>query len=252
LLGDADMTEAEWLTCTDPDPMLDFLGEGASLRKHRLFAVACCRRVWPLLPSARGRLWVEIAEFLADGRPVEGDLEAERHEHWEAFQHIDGFRRERENNIRWHALLAAQGAIQDADTFLGKRGVRRELLRPHYHAAWAVAHWHRPGDTVEYNQQHLADELARQAPLLRDIFGNTFCPVVLDPALLTTAVVSLARAAYEERALPTGELDRTRLTVLADALEEAGCTQQAMLDHLRRPGPHVRGCWPVDLILAKE
>ena len=43
-----------------------------------------------------------------------------------------------------------------------------------------------------------------------------------------------------------------RLAILADALEEAGGTKEAILDHLRAPGPHVRGCWALDLILGKS
>ena len=62
----------------------------------------------------------------------------------------------------------------------------------------------------------------------------------------------LARAAYEERELPSGHLDNARLGVLSDALEEAGCTDEALLGHLRGAGPHVRGCWALDLVLAKE
>jgi hypothetical protein len=87
--------------------------------------------------------------------------------------------------------------------------------------------------------------------LLRDVFGNPFRPVTLDANGLTPAVRTLARAAYEDRALPSGELDRQCLAVLADALEEAGCTDVQLLGHLRGPGPHVRGCWPLDLLLAK-
>jgi hypothetical protein len=64
-------------------------------------------------------------------------------------------------------------------------------------------------------------------------------------------VEHLARAAYEERALASGELDRQRLGILADALEDAGCTDADTLNHLRSPGPHVRGCWVVDLLLGK-
>ena len=88
--------------------------------------------------------------------------------------------------------------------------------------------------------------------LLREIVGNPFRPVALDPAWRTPSVVSLAQAAYEERILPGGTLDSERLAVLADALEEAGCDNADILSHLRGPGPHVRGCWVVDLLLGKE
>jgi hypothetical protein len=64
-------------------------------------------------------------------------------------------------------------------------------------------------------------------------------------------VVAVARAAYDERELPSGTLDGARLAVLTDALEESGCDQADLLAHLRGPGPHVRGCWAVDLILGK-
>ena len=64
-------------------------------------------------------------------------------------------------------------------------------------------------------------------------------------------MTALALAAYDERALPGGALDNVRLSVLADALEEAGC-DEAVFGHLREKGPHVRGCWVIDLILGKE
>jgi hypothetical protein len=64
-------------------------------------------------------------------------------------------------------------------------------------------------------------------------------------------VMQLALAAYEERLLPVGELDPTRLVVLADAVEDAGCLNGEILEHLRAAGPHVRGCWAVDLVLDK-
>jgi hypothetical protein len=90
---------------------------------------------------------------------------------------------------------------------------------------------------------------------LWDIFGNPFHHVSLDPAWLAWnggAAVKLSQAAYEDRLLPSGELDPARLAVLADALEEAGCADANILAHCRGPGPHVRGCWVVDLLLGKE
>jgi hypothetical protein len=64
--------------------------------------------------------------------------------------------------------------------------------------------------------------------------------------------MALARAAYQERALPAGTLDATRLAVLADALEEAGCPSADLLGHCRAGGAHVRGCWALDVVRGKE
>jgi hypothetical protein len=94
-----------------------------------------------------------------------------------------------------------------------------------------------------------------QAGVLRCVFGPLpFRPVSLDPAVLAwrdATVVHLARAAYDEK-LPAGTLDNGRLAVLADALEEAGCTDADILGHCRSGGEHVRGCWVVDLLLGKS
>jgi hypothetical protein len=91
-----------------------------------------------------------------------------------------------------------------------------------------------------------------QCGLLQDIFGNLVPPVSIDSTCVTPTVTNLAQAAYEERALPSGELDSARLAVLSDALEEAGCDDPDILDHLRGPGPHVRGCWVLDLLTGRS
>ena len=104
---------------------------------------------------------------------------------------------------------------------------------------------------VEWDKKH-ADEPGYQLAFLQDIIGTLFRPATIDPAWLTPTVTSLTTAAYDDRIMPSGELDTARLAVLSDALEEAGCTDTAILDHLRSPGPHVRGCWALDLLLAKE
>jgi hypothetical protein len=76
-------------------------------------------------------------------------------------------------------------------------------------------------------------------------------PVVRPVQWITHTVLALAQATYDERR-DDGTLDPDRLIILADALEEAGCTEEVILRHLRSPGPHVRGCWCVDLLLSKE
>ena len=92
-----------------------------------------------------------------------------------------------------------------------------------------------------------------QTQLLRCIFGpHLFLPVTPNPTWQPPTLLSLAQAAYDERSLPAATLDPDRLAVLADALEDAGCTDAAILEHLRGPGLHVRGCWAVDLLLDKK
>jgi hypothetical protein len=81
--------------------------------------------------------------------------------------------------------------------------------------------------------------------LLRDIFGNPFRPVTAAPVWLTPTVVSLAHGIYDDRAFD-------QLPILADALEDAGCTDTTVLDHLCGPGPHVRGCHVVDALIGKQ
>ena len=109
---------------------------------------------------------------------------------------------------------------------------------------------HRPGKGRKPHAQKAAAAIERkeqavQARLARDIFGNPFRLVTLDRAWLTSSTTALAKAIYEERAFD-------RLPVLADALEDAGCTNADMLAHCRGGGHHVRGCWVVDMILEKE
>jgi hypothetical protein len=90
-----------------------------------------------------------------------------------------------------------------------------------------------------------SDECVVQCQLGRDIFGNPFRPASADQSVLTSNVIEFAQAMYQERGFD-------RMAVLADAMEEAGCTDAAILDHCRRPGEHVRGCWVVDLLLGKK
>ena len=96
------------------------------------------------------------------------------------------------------------------------------------------------------------ESTAFQLGTLYDIFGNPFRPVLIHPSWLTTTPLRLAQAAYDDRQLPSGLFDLQKLAILADALEEAGCTDAEILAHCRGPGPHVRGCWVVDLLLGKS
>jgi hypothetical protein len=243
------MTEREWLACADPTPMLEFLGGRASDRKLRLFAVACCRRIWSRLPSPSSRRAVEAVESHADGHPADLAGAAAERGHWEAIGDWEGWQ-PAPNEARVIATRAAQLAVLG----LPDEDVARRAGLTTYPAQVAAA----AADAVRLratfreganaNAARVA-ERAAQARLVRCLFGNPFRrPVALDPAWVAGnggTVPRLAGGAYTDRAFK-------RLPILADALEDAGCADADLLGHLRGPGPHVRGCWALDALLAKE
>jgi hypothetical protein len=223
------MNEAEWFGCTSLMRMLESSHLKMSERKRRLFGCACVRRVWHLLSDKRGRKAIETTERYVDGSSNSQALHAASGEANWAAQHAHELA---------HLALRAAATIAHART-IGRPDILTDTLRD-------VASLTRcASDKGE------AEPLA-QVWLLHDVVGNPFRPVGLDLACRTPNVLALAVAVYEERTMPAGTLDNARLAVLADALEDAGCTDAAILDHLRGPGPHVRGCFAVDLILGKS
>jgi hypothetical protein len=145
-------------------------------------------------------------------------------------------------------------AIAVAEHFADGLATQEDLRRAFPCSAYSGAFWSVCLDSA----WQAADLCAREtqvrsgvkAQLLRDLFGNPWRPVVLEPAWLTADVVTLARADYDERLMPRGELGPARLAVLVDALLDAGCTSAEVLAHLRGPGPHVSGCVAVDCCLG--
>jgi hypothetical protein len=92
------------------------------------------------------------------------------------------------------------------------------------------------------NSARTVPELIR---LIHEVTANPFRPVTINPTWLTSTVLQLAAGIYSDRAFD-------RLPILADALQDAGCDNEDVLNHCRSEGPHVRGCWVVDLLLGKE
>jgi hypothetical protein len=208
------MDEKEWLACTDPTAMLEFVRGKASDRKLRLFAVACCRRLGAELPDQRSWDAVHVAECFADGNGTEHDLMIARRDAEASFQ---------KDRTAYAAVQATGGKAWDAAV---------GAVEAVDYLGWE---WYEEG--VEREQV--------QTGLLREIFGNPFRPVALDPAWRLSNVIALAKPIYDDRAFD-------RLPVLAEALEEACCDSQDILNHFRGPGPHVLGCWALDLLLGKS
>ncbi len=220
------MTEDEWLMGSDPTPMLAYHWDKMSDRKLRLFGIACVRFSWHRLKDERSKNAVETAEQFVEGT-------------------VDII----------EVQTAADGAFEVRDELfdLGNRyqiGERVDLERrlDVANAAAFTAAGYGGGDYPigyrPYPDCFPSNKPRVRCTYLRDIFGNPFHPVVADPAWFAPTVVSIADALYRDRAFD-------RLPILADALEEAGCTNADLLLHCRQPGEHVRGCWAVDLVLGK-
>jgi hypothetical protein len=224
------MTESEWLECADPKLMLEFLRGKASDRKLRLFACACCRQVWHLLIDERSRVAVEAAERLSDRLLADSEAQA-------AFTTACAASR---------AVPRGPDASPESVLRLRRQHDPYQLWRAAFIAAFAVGS--RAGD-VEAHIRGADDNpvpVLMRSRLLCDIFGLLpFRSVGLDTAWISPAATALAQSIYEERRFE-------ELPLLADALEEAGCTDADLLAHLRSGGPRARGCWALDLVLRKS
>jgi hypothetical protein len=178
-------------------------------RKYRLAACAMARGLWDRLRHDRLRRLVEVAERFADGMADAADME--------------------------QVLTQAQRVVREPNR------ADQVALGCGHGDAWRAAY----SSALQATRTGLRK--AGVAAVLSDIFPYPYS--VNDSVRPTPTIQALARAAYDERQLPGGELDSVRLAELADALEEAGAAGD-LVAHLRGPGLHVRGCWAVDACLA--
>jgi len=210
------MTESEWFTVVAPETMLAWVSPRCSERKLRLFAAACCRRVGHLCRPRFDSI-LHRAEAVADA--VTDDTPASRKKN--PVPRLAAVWMRRHESALAHALSHRSGFR--AATQAAERAI--ELAKA-------------AGDTWW-------EERWYQAAYLCDIVGNPFRRPPADPAWLSDTVVAIASGMYAAR-------DFSAMPVLADALQEAGCTSDEILHHCRDPhASHVRGCWVVDLVLGK-
>jgi hypothetical protein len=248
------MQEYGWFHWNDLPDMMQVVEENvrdsSSGRKLRLAACAFARRIQSALAVPLVRSAIELAEDFADFRASREQLKVVRRAIAES---VDDARQvlirdkqfitdwiDHPENAEWRLSVAidqlpvsnrarlVEPLLQlrdfDIDLLSEVSGIAGRLLDPY--------RWR-------------ADELS-QCLILRDVLGNPFCPVAFDPEWRTTTAVLLAKQMNESR-------DFSAMPILADALQDAGCENEDILNHCRDAnGVHVRGCWVVDLVLGKE
>ena len=203
--------------------MLEFIRDGASERRLRLAITACVRVFWEQINDDL-RAVVTKAEMCADRAGGTDEIRACGRHLYEDY----GSPRSPPENRNW---LESSNRSQALFSLVFATTYSPSLLsRLDKCSVWNYG--------IPLVKHQLPD-------ILRDIFGNPFRPVPIDPSWLSPMVVSLALGIYEEKAFD-------RMPILADALQDTGCENIEVLQHCRGNVPHVRGCRLIDLLLGKE
>jgi len=192
--------------------------KAVSERKSRRFALACASRAAACgntIPDAVREL-LELIDGISDGTGVIPD------------EYYELARKVYEITTNERQSKGIRALVKSGDRWLCSSTGVSDVI---HDAAGA-------GELADVEYQHQAD-------LLRCVVASPFRPVAFNPAWTTSTVVALAQGMYAER-------DFSAMPILADALQDAGCDNDDILNHCRGAGPHVRGCWVVDGILGKS
>ncbi len=235
------MTEHEWLNANDFSTLHSALWQLApeQPRKYRLVGSHFCRLICHHIKDERFLALIDLAERYAEGEQLKEQLIATLHSLEESG--VLGRGTGSELHVAQEACLPYfEFEEYDSNQIDRLAADAHDMLHERAGA----------NDPDESGWDSIADAVTKQTneilvPLIRDIFGNPFHPVTVDPRWLTETVVTLASGIYADRAFD-------RMPILADALEDAECDDADILSHCRGDGPHVRGCWVVDLMLGKQ
>jgi hypothetical protein len=253
------MTEPEWQTGVEFRELYRFAikTKRCSQRLKYLLGVAVCRRIDALYPDPLCREAIDLVERIADGQASPNELPALRSRlgalraamptitltegDWEGMPGVDIIPTEALGVVRWLVDEDTDQLFGRTEDVCGLVAARQAGVMP-THAPYEAI------DSFWYSKEFKAGRTAEEnvtCALLRDVFGNPFRKGKWNTRWRTATVGALAEQIYETR-------DFTTMPILADALEETGCTERFLLDHLRGPGPHCRGCLTLDLVSGKE
>lgn len=208
------------------DQVAEVVARFGSHRKCRLLAVACCRHVWSFISHEPSRELVELTEQFADGQISTNKLNIARRAVY-----------------RWardqgHIVLTPQEVVTAVFSDPEPLGAGR------WESVWIAYNAAVPKIAPSPCRSFLRTREYR--PFVEDLFGNPFHPIEFNFSWRTDTSTAIAQQMYNSR-------DFTAMPILADALQDAGCEYDDILNHCRDAnGIHVRGCWVVDLVLGKE
>jgi hypothetical protein len=246
------MNEIEWLESANAGRLLNLLFVTPGIiykgvvqqhprgrRRLRLFGVAVARRILHLISSPVLLKLHEAAESYADGKVSFQDVEALLVEcgiHCDLADPPGVIGGGSNYTIEWFRWLLTRTTQQKyADLAVATLATREAFGAASFHEYAAIA----------LEGENALTEIARQAEIVREIFGNPFRSIIFDPAWRTTTAIQLAQQMYDAH-------DYSTMPILADALQDAGCENDEILNHCRSStASHVRGCWVADLVLGK-
>jgi hypothetical protein len=251
------LTEEQWLTERSPARLLRYLQQHRRItkvpggqRRVWLFKIGCCRLIWDRMEVERSRHAVEICERCVEGQARRTELAAAAT--WATEADREASQKCQEASVRagqndiptFLSSCAASAARWATYTRVMKGGLSTVAM-----FTIPVLASNQPDWTPEERSPAARERAAGLvADLARCIFGNPFQPIAIDEAWIAdkgSTVARMARAIYDERAFD-------QLPILSDALEEAGCTDAAILKHCRQDRHHARGCWVVDALLGER
>jgi hypothetical protein len=232
------MHELDWLRSADAKALLEWLypihgyhSPPAQPRKLRLYFAALGREAWRRMPAC-GRALIAAAEQIADNPAGTPGL----------------FSRAQRVAEQLTEAFETPGAVTACEADLRELGLD---VVPGAAGPWDAREWKALtwltflpffSEVPPFRWGGVVPDAYHRADLVRDIFGSPFRRPRFDPVWRTDTAVALARRMYDGRAFGP-------MPILADALEDAGCDEADVLAHCRDTGPHVRGCWVVDLVL---
>jgi hypothetical protein len=223
------LTETEWLTLgVITHDLLARLPVTISDPKLRLAGVAFCRRCSVHLAEPLFHEAIAFAERLADGETETGERKALRRRVQEAI------------------AVSATAAAFAVQRLLHRQmrqvfsEIARDCANELAQQEWVLSRRRLDSPATPHSATKRSEH-AIQYELLREVVGNPFRHAPFDAGWRTETVRLLSDGIHADQAFD-------RLPILADALEEAGCDNAEMLAHCRGPGPHVRGCWALDLV----